>query len=121
MGGNPNSGICIMKPSGALQTVKLVHTLIWAFFAACIVLIPLFSYLGSFRVATVLIGAVALEVMVLAFNRGSCPLTGVAARYTDNRQSNFDIYLPEWLARYNKAIFGTLYIFGVIYTLLLWM
>lgn len=121
MGSNPGGCMQTMKPSSALQRIKIVHTLIWAFFAACIVLIPLFSYLGSFRLATVLIGVVALEVMVLAFNRGSCPLTGVAARYTDDRQSNFDIYLPEWLARYNKAIFGTLYIFSVIYTLVLWM
>jgi hypothetical protein len=28
-----------------------------------------------------------------------CPLTGIAARYTDDRRDNFDIYLPPWLAR----------------------
>jgi len=28
---------------------------------------------------------------------------------------NFDIYLPEWLARYNKQIFGPLYAVGVAY------
>jgi hypothetical protein len=25
-----------------------------------------------------------------------------------------DHYLPEWLARYNKAIFGTIYLVGVV-------
>jgi hypothetical protein len=50
-----------------------------------------------------------------------CPLTGVPARYTDNRQENFDIYLPFWLARYNKHIVGTLYFGGVIFTIMLWL
>jgi hypothetical protein len=56
---------------------------------------------------------------VLLFNRMRCPLTGVAARYTDDRRDNFDIYLPEWLARHNKTIFGTLYVAGVLLTVAL--
>jgi hypothetical protein len=47
----------------------------------------------------------------------TCPLTAVAARYTAERQDNFDIYLPLWLARYNKVLFGVLYAVGVVYTL----
>ena len=61
-----------------------------------------------------------LEVVVLLINRWSCPLTGVAARYTDNRQDNFDIYLPLWLAKHNKLIFGTLFVCSVTYTALMW-
>jgi len=57
---------------------------------------------------------------VLALNRWRCPLTGIAARYTDNRRDNFDIYLPLWLARYNKHIFGLLFAAGLLYTLLRW-
>jgi hypothetical protein len=55
------------------------------------------------------------EVVVLWLNQWSCPLTAVAARYTDDRRANFDIYLPEWLARYNKQIFGPMYVVGVAY------
>jgi hypothetical protein len=33
----------------------------------------------------------------------------------DDRSANFHIYLPEWLARYNKQIFGPLYVAGVAY------
>ena len=44
----------------------------------------------------------------------SCPLTSIAARYTDDRRANFDIYLPEWLARHNKAVFGALYVAGIL-------
>jgi hypothetical protein len=49
-----------------------------------------------------------------------CPLTGVAARYTDDRRDNFDIYLPLWLARYNKLIFGSLFAAGLLFTLACW-
>jgi hypothetical protein len=63
---------------------------------------------------------VAIEVLVLLFNRFKCPLTAVAARYTPDREDNFDIYLPLWLARNNKLIFGALYVAGIAYTLVLW-
>ena len=52
---------------------------------------------------------------MLWLNRWSCPPTGVAARYFDDRRVNCDIYLPEWLGRYSKQIFGLLYIIGVAY------
>jgi polyferredoxin len=113
--GNP------MKPSTALRTIKLAHTLIWAVLAGCILAIPVFSYAGSFLVSSILIAVVTLEVMVIVFNRWSCPLTGIAARYTDDRQENFDIYLPLWLAKYNQVIFGTLFVAGVLYTLFEWL
>lgn len=67
--------------------------------------------------AWVLIGFVMLEVLVLFANRMRCPLTDIAAGYTDDRRDNFDIYLPLWLARYNKHVFGTLYVAGILYTL----
>ncbi len=38
--------------------------------------------------------------------------TDLAARYTEDRRGNFDIYLPVWLARQNKTIFGTLFLAG---------
>jgi hypothetical protein len=42
----------------------------------------------------VLFVAVSIEVMILAFNRGRCPLTGIAARYTKDRKENFDNQIP---------------------------
>lgn len=108
------------RPRTALHRVKLLHTAIWAFFAACILAIPLAAAAGRFSLAIVLIGVVAVEVVVLLANGFRCPLTGVAARYTEQRQDNFDIYLPLWLARYNKQIFGALYLAGIAYALVLW-
>jgi hypothetical protein len=99
----------------------LAHTLIWVFFAACVVAIPLLSWAGELRYALLCAAAVAAEVLVLAFNRWRCPLTDVAARHTSDRRDNFDIYLPEWLARHNKVIFGTLYLLGLIVLAWAWI
>ena len=106
--------------SARLRTVKVVHTLVWAFFAACIVAIPVASTLGYFRASAWLTTIVCVEVIVLLFNSWSCPLTAVAAKYTTDRNANFDIYLPEWLARNNKTIFGSLYVVGVIVAAVQW-
>jgi len=46
-----------------------------------------------------------------------CPLTGIAAQYNNDRRDNFDIFLPEWLARHNKVIFGALYVVGIAVTI----
>lgn len=103
-----------------LRRVRVIHTLVWAIFAASIVLIPVLAQRRQFTGAAWLSAFVFGEVLVLAVNRMRCPLTAVAARYTDDRRDNFDIYLPLWLARYNKLIFGTLYVVGLGYTLARW-
>jgi hypothetical protein len=103
-----------------LQVIKALHTLVWAFFATCVLAIPVFAWRGELRAAAVFIGVVLVEVMVLLLNSWRCPLTDVAARYTDDRRDNFDIYLPEWIARHNKAIFGGIYLAGVLLTVLRW-
>ena len=104
-----------------LRRVKLLHTVVWAFFVACIAAIFLFASSGRYRLATLAIGLVTLETLVLAFNSWACPLTAVAARYTPERRPNFDIYLPEWLAKYNKEIFGTLFVAGILFTAARWL
>jgi hypothetical protein len=105
----------------SLRRIKLLHTIVWAFFAATIVAIPLLAAAARLRTAFLLIGIVLVEVLVLLCNRWSCPLTRVAARYTDDRRDNFDIYLPLWLARHNKLVFGALYLFGIAYTAVRWI
>jgi hypothetical protein len=104
-----------------LRAIKLLHTAVWAGFAGCIVAIPMLTLQGRFRLAAVLAVNVLGEVVVLAVNRWRCPLTPMAARYTDDRRANFDIYLPEWLARYNKEIFGPLYVAGVVFLAVRWL
>ena len=103
-----------------LRTVKLLHTAIWAFFAASILAIPMLTALGRYPAAAALSGIVLIEVVVLVVNGWRCPLTDVAARYTDDRRDNFDIYLPAFLARHNKLIFGALYVAGLLMLLARW-
>jgi hypothetical protein len=104
-----------------LLGVRLLHTVVWAFFAGCIVAVPIFGLRGELLAATILCGVVLLEVLVLLFNAWRCPLTPIAARYTSDRRANFDIFLPEWLARYNKEVFGTLYVADLVFVTYLWL
>jgi len=105
----------------ALVVIKLLHTVIWLFFAGCIVAIPFAGARRQFRWAAILTGLVLFECAVLAVNRGRCPLTDLGSRYTEARSENFDIYLPVWLARRNKMIFGTLFVLGELFVLGMWM
>jgi hypothetical protein len=104
-----------------LRYIKVIHTIAWAVFAGSILAIPLFAWLENWFVASILILLVFMECIVLVFNKMTCPLTTVAARYTDDRTDNFDIYLPLWLAKQNKRIFGSLYAAGILFTLYLWL
>lgn len=104
-----------LSPSAALRAIRALHTVVWAFFVAAIVAVPVAAWLGSAELFVAFAGVVLVEVLVLAANRLRCPLTDVAARYTADRRDNFDIYLPLWVARYNKQIFGPLYVAGLLF------
>jgi hypothetical protein len=93
-----------------LVGIKILHTLIWLFFnvvifyllyAVLINKIDLLVWLG--------IAAVFLEGLVLLIFKSKCPLTIVARNYSDSTKENFDIYLPNWLAKYNKQIYTSIF------------
>jgi hypothetical protein len=113
--------VSTVERPAALAAVKLLHTIVWAFFAGCILAIPVVAWRGRLDRALALIGVVLVEVLVLAWNGMRCPLTDVAACYTADRRDDFDIYLPLWLARHNKTVFGTLYVLGMLLTLVRWL
>ncbi|MFZ4476355.1 MAG: hypothetical protein ACOYPR_14260 [Saprospiraceae bacterium] len=107
------------NPKTKLILLKTLHTIIWLFFnvvlgymayAVITDRIDQFVWIG--------IGLVILEGVVLLIFNKMCPLTLVARQYSDSTKDNFDIYLPNWLAKYNKLIYTTIFIlivFGVIY------
>ena len=111
----------MLQPATTLRVVKTVHTIVWAVMAGAILAIPVLAWYGFWFASVSLIALVLVECLVLAFNRMRCPLTDVAARYTDDRRDNFDIYLPLWLAKYNKLLFGSLFVAGLLFTLALWL
>jgi hypothetical protein len=106
-----------MDTRNALRAVKLVHTIIWAFFVAVIVAIPVAAWYRRFDLFLAFTAIVLVEVGVLAVNGFRCPLTPIAGRFTEDRRDNFDIYLPLFVARYNKEIFGTLFVGGLLFGL----
>jgi len=105
----------------ALVLIKIVHTLVWALVVACIAAIPMAAWRHRWQLAAALSAVVWLECALIAANRGRCPLTNVAGRFTANREANFDIYLPMWLARWNKVIFGTIFACNEVAALVLWL
>jgi hypothetical protein len=112
--------VIVARASTALKLTRAAHTVVWALLAGCVLAIPVASWGDHHGAAAWLAAIVAVEVLVLALNHGRCPLTSLAARYTEDRRDNFDIYLPEWLARNNKRIFGALSVVGVAFALARW-
>ncbi|MGZ4819476.1 MAG: hypothetical protein ACXVZJ_12670 [Terriglobales bacterium] len=104
-----------------LTAIKLLHTIVWALLAGAILALPVTAILAKFQWALLLTVIIAGECAILAINRGRCPLTDWAAGYTNDRADNFDIYLPNWLARHNKAIFGTLFLVNELVVLWRWL
>jgi len=92
-----------------LVLIKIIHTLIWVFFN---VVIGYLLYAVIFDKIDIWVwiglGLIFIEGLVLLLFKMKCPLTIVARKYSDSTKDNFDIYLPNWLARYNKEIYTTI-------------
>ncbi len=102
-----------------LFAIKLIHTIIWVVLAGATVYI---FYSGVFNRITaytwIAIAMIVGEGLVLLMFKWACPLTVIARKYSDSDKDNFDIFLPNWLARHNKTIFTTIFVAGVILILL---
>ena len=105
----------------SLRGIKALHTVLWAIFAGSILVIPVVTAIGDLRAGLWLSLFVTIEIIVLAINGMRCPLTGFAARYTDDRSDNFDIFLPSWLARNNKRIFGSMFVAAELFLFWRWL
>lgn len=100
-----------------LTLIKLIHTLVWVFFN--VVIFYLFYAVVTGKIdkwVWICLGLIAFETVILVMFKMMCPLTVMARKYSDSAKDNFDIYLPEWLARYNKRIYSI--IVGVILIIL---
>lgn len=62
-----------------------------------------------------------VEILVLLLNKWTCPMVTLAEKYTSERSYNFDIYLPNWLAKNNKTIFGTIFVIGITLVIINWV
>jgi len=102
-----------------LKLIKAVHTAIWLFFNVVIFYMLYASVTGKLDVwLWTGFGLVALEGLTLLIFRWTCPLTLLARKYSSSGKDNFDIYLPNWLARNTKRIYTFLTFLIILITLL---
>ena len=102
-----------------LSAIKTVHTIIWLFFNM-VFLYMVYAVIVNKIDKYVWIGMslFALEIIVLLVFKGKCPLTIIARRYSNSAKDNFDIYLPNWLAKNNKVIYSVfliVFLGGLVY------
>ena len=104
-----------MNDKQKLVTIKLIHTAIWVFFNVVIFYL-LYAVLINKIDKWIWIGLslIFLEGLVLLIFKNICPVTLVARKYSSSDRDNFDIYLPEWLARYNKQIYSSIVVLIII-------
>ena len=102
-----------MKSETKLIIIKIIHTLIWIFFNF-VIFYMLYAVISNKLDIWLWIGygLFILEGIVLLVFKFFCPLTIIARKYSNSTKENFDIYLPNWLAKYNKLIYTS--ILGVI-------
>jgi len=99
----------MMEDQQRLIYIKVFHTAIWLFFNVVLVYLYYAAITNQINLLFWLgIGAFVMELIVLLIYQWSCPLTLVARKYSDSKEDNFDIYLPNWLARHNKTIYSIL-------------
>jgi hypothetical protein len=107
-----------MKEHPKLILIKFLHTAVWLFFNA-VIFYMLYAVLTN-KLDTrlwICYGLIVSEGLTLLVFRWYCPLTVWARKYSDSTKHNFDIYLPEWLARHNKTIYTS--IVGIIFIMTL--
>jgi hypothetical protein len=104
-----------MSAKTKLLFIKALHTVIWAFFVGVIGYVLYCGMANRLNRYTWLAsGLVVGEGLVLLIFRRHCPLTLLARRYSDSDRDNFDIFLPNWLARHNQLLFSLIYGAGLL-------
>jgi len=105
-----------------LVRIKIIHTIVWLFFNLVLFYMAYAVIVNQVdKWVWIGIGLIVLEGIVLLIFKKMCPLTIMARKYSDSAKANFDIYLPNWLAKYNKLIYTSFFIVivaGVVYRIL---
>jgi hypothetical protein len=98
-----------------LLIIKSIHTLIWLFFNVVIFYLLYAVLINKIDIwVWICIGLVFLEGVVLLLFNMFCPLTLLARKYSNSSKHNFDIFLPNWLAKYNKLIYTSIFVFAIL-------
>ena len=89
-----------------LTIIKSLHTFVWTFFNV-VIFYMLYAVIVNKLDQWLWIGfgLCMLEGITLLIFKLACPLTLLARKYSASSKDNFDIYLPNWLAKYTKLIY----------------
>ena len=104
-----------MSHSKKLRYLKVLHTLIWGFFNVVIfyfVYAVIVNRIDAW--VWICLGLIAAEALILVIFKMVCPITLAARKYSNSTADNFDIFLPNWLARCNKVIYSVIVLAGII-------
>ena len=100
----------MMTVSHKLLLIKISHTVIWLFFNVVIFYILYAAITNHIDYwVWIGIGLVVIEGLVLTLFNMYCPLTLLAKKYSNSTRANFDIFLPNLLAKHNKVIYTTIF------------
>lgn len=107
-----------MQNETKLTIIRIVHTVIWLFFNLVIFYMLYAVIVGKIDYwLWIGYGLFILEGITLLAFKFFCPLTVIARKYSDSPEVNFDIYLPKWLAKHNKAIYTSILVIIIIITI----
>jgi hypothetical protein len=108
-----------MNAASKLTGIKILHTIIWIFFNLVIGYLAYAVAINKIdRLVLIGISIIVAEGFILLLFKLHCPLTIMARRYSRSMKDNFDIFLPEWLAKYNKLIYMAIFfiiVAGLVY------
>jgi len=98
-----------------LLIVKIIHTIVWLFFNVVIFYLLYAVIVNKIdKWIWICIGLVLNEGLVLLLFKMFCPLTIIARKYSDSTKANFDIFLPNWLAKHNKLIYTSIFVVAIL-------
>lgn len=104
-----------MDDKSKLFWIKILHTAIWIFFNVVIFYLLYAVIVNKIdKWAWICLGLIVLEGIVLLVFKAVCPVTLVVRKYSDSQADNFDIFLPNWLAKYTKLIYTSIVILAVL-------
>ncbi len=96
-----------MISKNKLGVIKILHTIIWFFFNGIFFYMVYAVILNRIdKYVWIGITLFLVEIIVLQIFKNTFPLTIGARRYSNSTKENFDIYLPNWLAKHKKLIYS---------------
>ena len=104
-----------MTENVKLQLIKTIHTIIWVFFNVVIFYLLYAVIINKIdKWVWICLGLILLEGIILIAFKKMCPITLIARKFSNSQQDNFDIYLPNWLAKYNKEIYSIIVLIAIV-------